>query len=74
MEKIKLLVLLLFISTNMIAQEVKIPHDLVFENAEDYKKTESLVLKSVDWLLNTPVLENIEKRHGEAHQAKKGRN
>lgn len=62
MEKIKLLALLLFISSHMMAQEVEIPHDLVFENAEDYKKTEPLVLQSVDWLLNTPVLEDIEKR------------
>jgi len=46
MNKIKTLICLLFISTSLFAQEVQIPNDLKLENAEDYKKTEQLVLNS----------------------------
>lgn len=62
MNKIKTLIFLLFVSTSILAQEVEIPHDLKLEKAEDYQKTEKLVLNSTDWLLNTPVSENPEKR------------
>ena len=62
MNKIKTLICLLFISTSLLAQEVQIPNDLKLENAEDYKKTEQLVLNSTEWLLKTPISENSSKR------------
>lgn len=52
----------MFISTSLLAQEVNIPKDLKFENAEDYKKTEPLVLRATEWLVKTPVSENPDKR------------
>lgn len=62
MNTIKTLMLLLLISTNLLAQEIEIPKDLKLETPEDYKKTEQLVLNSTDWLLKTPISENPEKR------------
>ncbi|WP_445749235.1 hypothetical protein [Polaribacter sp.] len=62
MNKIKLLICLLFISTSLLAQEVEIPRDLKLKSAEDYKNTEPLVLNSIDWLLITPISENQVKR------------
>jgi len=57
-----MLICLLFLSTSLLAQEVEIPNDLKLENAEEYKKTEQLVLNSTDWLLKTPISENPNKR------------
>ncbi len=62
MNKIKTLIFLLFVSTNLLAQEVEIPTDLKLESAEDFQKTEQLVLNSADWLLKTPISENAGKR------------
>ena len=62
MKKIKMLICLLFISTGLFAQKVEIPNDLKLETAEDYKKTEQLVLNSSEWLLKTPISENPDKR------------
>jgi len=57
-----MLICLLFVGTSLLAQEVEIPIDLKLENAEDYKKTEQLVLNSTEWLLKTPISENASKR------------
>lgn len=57
-----MLVGLLFVSTSSFAQDVNIPMDLKLENAEDYKKTEQLVLNSIEWLSKTPVSVNPNKR------------
>lgn len=62
MNKLKMLICLLFLSTSLLAQEVEIPKDVKLENTEDYKKTEQLVLNSTEWLLNTPISKNKSKR------------
>ncbi len=62
MNKIKMLICLLFVSTSLLAQEVEIVNDVKLENAKDYKKTEQLVLNSTEWLLKTPISENPGKR------------
>ena len=62
MNKIKMLICLLFVSASLLAQNVDIPSDLKLENAEDYKKTEHLVLNSTEWLLKTPISKNPSKR------------
>ncbi len=62
MHKIITLITLLAISTSLFAQEVEIPNGLKLENAEDYQKTENLVLTATDWLLKTPIGKSPEKR------------
>lgn len=62
MNKIKMLICLLFVSTSLLAQDVEIPSELKLENAENYKETEQLVLNSTEWLLKTPISENPNKR------------
>lgn len=62
MNAFKTLVILLFLSTSLTAQEVAIPKDLKLDNADDYKKTEQLVINASNWLLKTPILENPDKR------------
>lgn len=62
MNTIKILILLLFVSTSLFAQEVEIPSNVKLESTEDYKNTEGLVLNSTDWLLKTPISEKTEKR------------
>jgi hypothetical protein len=59
---IKLLSLFVFVSTATTAQEVTIPENVQLKVAEDYKKTEKLVLESIDYLYNSPVSENEVKR------------
>ncbi|WP_157491688.1 hypothetical protein [Flammeovirga sp. SJP92] len=55
--------ILLFVSTNLWAQNVEIPSNVKFESADDYKKTEQLVLEATDWLLKTPISEEAKKRN-----------
>ncbi len=62
MKTIKTLILMLFVSATVLAQEVEIPNDLKLETAEDYKQTEQLVLDSAAWLLQSPIAENPGKR------------
>jgi len=62
MNKIKMLICLLFVSTSLFAQDVEISSDLKLETPEDFKKTEQLVLNSTEWLLKTPISENPDKR------------
>lgn len=57
MNKIKILICLLFVSTSLLAQEINIPKDLKFETAQDFKNTEPLVLRATEWLIKTPVSE-----------------
>ncbi|MFK7748527.1 MAG: hypothetical protein AB8B65_09060 [Kordia sp.] len=59
---IKTLVLLLFVTATMTAQELKIPNDVTFEKAEDYTTYEPQVLESIDWLQRTPASEQSAKR------------
>lgn len=62
MKTITTLTCLLIMGTSLFAQQLEIPNDLKLEVAEDYKKTEQLVLEATEWLLNTPVSENAKKR------------
>lgn len=62
MNKIKLMTLLLFVSTALFAQNVEIPGDLKLKKASDYKTYEPLVLDVIDWLADTPVNEQEAKR------------
>lgn len=62
MNKIKTLILLLFVSTSLIAQEIEIPIDVKLEETEDYKNTEQLFIDATEWIVNTPLSENPAKR------------
>jgi len=62
MNKVKVLILMLFVSTGLMAQEIEIPLEMNFENTDDYKNAEQLVLDASDWLLNTPLSEDSIKR------------
>lgn len=48
---------------NLNAQEFKVPQNYAFSNKEDYVKYEGDILKGIDWLLNTPINTEPEKRN-----------
>lgn len=62
MKKTITLLLILFLSSTAFAQDIDIPENITLEKAEDYKRTEGLVLKSIDWIQNTPISKQGSKR------------
>ena len=44
------------------SQEFTIPNDVKLDSPEDYKKHEADILNCINWLENTPVNQNPEKR------------
>ncbi len=61
MKKYASFLFLLFLFFNVNAQEVEIPEDYKFKIKSDYKEAEPLVLKSIEWIQNTPLLEQKSK-------------
>jgi hypothetical protein len=57
-----ILTLTLFFTQSSFSQEYSVPKDAVLETAEDYKKHESNILDCINWLENTPVNQDSEKR------------
>lgn len=56
-------VVLLFLFTQLsFSQEFKVPTDIKLEQAEDYKNYESDILKCINWLENTPLNQDEQKR------------
>ncbi|RPI63924.1 MAG: hypothetical protein EHM44_04160 [Ignavibacteriales bacterium] len=55
-----LLIILLAIPT--LAQDFEIPNNYKFETKEDFIKYESDILKAIDYLENTSLKENLDKR------------
>jgi hypothetical protein len=53
---------LTILAINVFSQEFEVPKNYVFSNVEDYSKYEADILKSIDWLTNTPVQSQPEKR------------
>ena len=62
MNKLITLFVLLFLASNLKAQEIVIPKDIKLETPEDYKVTEKLVLEGIEWVQNTPLSANSAKR------------
>lgn len=62
MKNIITLIVLLFVSSGLFAQDFSLPADIKLKKAEDYSKTEKLVLDAIEWLHNTPVNEQESKR------------
>ena len=64
--KIQKTVITLFLSILCLqvglSQEFEMPKDLKLESAEDYKKHEPNVVKCINWLENTPINQNPDKR------------
>lgn len=53
---------LLFFTFIAFCQSPEIPDDVKLETAQDYKDKEQLVLKSIQWLANTPINQQIDER------------
>ncbi len=62
MKHFSAILFLSFLSFNLVAQEVTIPKNIKLETEADYKKSEPLVLKSIEWIQKTPLSENAAKR------------
>jgi len=53
---------LLFFVITLSAQEFEVPKDYSFEKTEDYNNQRNNVIKAIDWLENTPINKETEKR------------
>ncbi|MEO1654511.1 MAG: hypothetical protein AAFU64_13280 [Bacteroidota bacterium] len=62
MKKITTLFCLFILMTKGFAQEINIPQDIKLKSKDDFKKSEALLLKSIDWYLNTPLSQEPAKR------------
>ncbi len=62
MKKLLLILILGFTSIIVFAQEFTVPNDFSANKPEDYAKYESDVVKCVDWLMNTAINEQTQKR------------
>jgi len=60
----KLISILMFsiLIFNLVAQEFEVPKNYILKQKEDFSKYESDVLKGIDWLLQTPLNTQPEKR------------
>lgn len=52
----------LFSIQSVFAQEFEVPDIKIYENPEEYQEDEADVLKCIEWLENTPIKGNEEKR------------
>jgi len=62
MKRVFGILMLTILSTGVFAQEYEVPKNYVFSNNEDFIKYETDVLKSIDWLTQTPIQTQPEKR------------
>lgn len=62
MKRVIGILLVAVLAIEAVAQEFEVPKNYVFSNKEDYAKYEVDILKSIDWLINTPINIQPEKR------------
>jgi len=62
MKKLFSILALSFLAFNLVAQEFEVPKNSVLKEKVDFSKYESEVLKGIDWLLQTPLNAQPEKR------------
>jgi len=62
MKRVFGILMLTILTTGVFAQEFEVPKNYVFSNNEDFIKYEADVLKSIDWLTQTPIQTESEKR------------
>ena len=51
-----------FLALSLVAQEFEVPKNYILKQKEDFSKYESEVLKGIDWLIQTPLNTQPEKR------------
>lgn len=62
MKKLFSILIFSFFTFNLVAQEFEVPKNYVLKEKEDFSKYESEVLKGIDWLIQTPLNIQPEKR------------
>lgn len=62
MKRIIGIFMLTILANHVFAQEFEVPNNYEFTSSEDYVKYEGEVLKSIDWLLSTPIKDQVDKR------------
>ena len=62
MKRVPILFVFLFAILQLHAQEFTVPKDYKLEVAEDYAQYEQDVVNAIEWVLNTPVDEQLSKR------------
>ena len=62
MKKLFSILMFSILTFNLVAQEFEVPKNYVLKEKEDYSKYESEVLNGIDWLLQTPINSQPEKR------------
>jgi hypothetical protein len=61
MKTIKLTLILTVLSFGTFAQTFEIPN-YKLQNAEDYDTSENDIVNCVDWLMKTPINDQVDKR------------
>lgn len=62
MKKLFGILILSTLTISLFAQDFSVPNNYIMKQKEDYKKYEGDVLKAIDWLIQTPVDDQKEKR------------
>lgn len=62
MKKLFSILMFSFLTFNLFAQEFEVPKNYVLKGKEDFSKYESEVLKGIDWLFQTPINSQSDKR------------
>ena len=56
------ILLFLLTSSSLFSQNFEVPRSVSFENTEDYTKQRDNVVKAINWLENTPIGQEANKR------------
>jgi len=62
MKKLCSILIFSILAFNLVAQEFEVPKNYVIKQKEDFSKYEGEVLKGIDWLTQTPLNTQPEKR------------
>lgn len=62
MKRILFTLMLSMLFAGVYAQEFQVPKDYKLDKAEEYAPYEKDIIKCVDWLINKPVNEEVDKR------------
>jgi len=62
MKKLILALLLFIPALGLFAQDFPVPENYVLKNAEDYDKYQGDVIKTIDWIMNTPINKSKSER------------
>lgn len=62
MKRITFLLTIAATSLGLFAQDFDVPNNYILEKAEDYAPYEKNVMNCINWLMNTPIEEEVTKR------------